>query len=192
MMRIEGCGCECMLELCIVRMCLRIYVSVCVEGAREGWTGCLPLSLLLCPFFVLCHTLHTFSSFFSFLSSLYVPSLFILAAPCSPWPCLPSFIFHALIHSSFILHFHSTWSPTLQGSQLSHCELFSFETLLFSSASTQDPTFTSAPPAAINTMQLRTHAHSSHRISQFERYLDPEDGQTISLKEFKDLCFGGN
>ncbi|KAG0072093.1 hypothetical protein BGZ89_008180 [Linnemannia elongata] len=29
------------------------------------------------------------------------------------------------------------------------------------------------------------------RISQFERYLDPDDGQTISLKEFKDLCFGG-
>ncbi|KAG0065107.1 hypothetical protein BGZ90_001925 [Linnemannia elongata] len=28
------------------------------------------------------------------------------------------------------------------------------------------------------------------RISQFERYLDPDDGQTISLKEFKDLCFG--
>ncbi|KAF9137358.1 hypothetical protein BGX30_010308 [Mortierella sp. GBA39] len=28
------------------------------------------------------------------------------------------------------------------------------------------------------------------RISQFERYLDPDDGQTISLKEFKELCFG--
>ncbi|KAG9067774.1 hypothetical protein KI688_011361 [Linnemannia hyalina] len=29
------------------------------------------------------------------------------------------------------------------------------------------------------------------RISRFERYLDPDDGQTISLKEFKELCFGG-
>ncbi|KAF9152439.1 hypothetical protein BG015_005268 [Linnemannia schmuckeri] len=28
------------------------------------------------------------------------------------------------------------------------------------------------------------------RISQFEKYLDPDDGQTISLKEFKNLCFG--
>ncbi|KAG0278234.1 hypothetical protein BGZ95_004431 [Linnemannia exigua] len=29
------------------------------------------------------------------------------------------------------------------------------------------------------------------RISQFERHLAPDDGQTINLKEFKDLCFGG-
>lgn len=115
---VSACLCECL----------------CGGSERESWTAYLPLSLPLCPFFVLCHTFHTFPLYFSFLSSLFIPSLYIFTTPCLPWPCLPSFprSHSFFIHPSLILHIHSTWSPTLQGSQLSHCELCSFATLLFS------------------------------------------------------------
>lgn len=172
-------------------VCLRVYVSVCVEEERErvGQLTCLYLSFFV-PFCSLPHLPH-FSLFLSlsslpssFLPYLYSPHLVHLG---------PAF----LLFSTLSFTFHSFFTFIRHG--VLHCKVANSVTVnyvllqrfYFTSASTRTLTFTSTPPASINTKQLRTHAHSSHRISQFERYLDPVDGQTISLKEFKDLCFGG-